>query len=228
MLWKYFCWIPQSTSNWPVVHSDVETLTWSCFCTKDTTKVIENWQFPIPFKLCRNQLSICLQDCTIDEDQNEINVLDEIQPWQQQPLQQQRYQRESGEGPGGYHDFDQDDWDAIEELQLLRDHSKLETDSYSRFKEEDVKSLKLFKKKKQLHKKVWDRQRNEISKIMAEESEGDGDFTVRKNIVEFATYTDPKALRDPSCVNECQAQFSCGTGSAPQFHGPKMVKNINV
>jgi len=157
-----------------------------------------------------------------------MNILDEIQPWQQQPLQPQRNQQQSGDGSKGYHDFDQDDWDAIEELQTLRDQSKLETDSYSRFEKEDVKRLNLLKKKKQLHKKVWDRQLNEISKIMAEASEGDDEIIVRKSIIAFATYTDPQALRDPSCVSECQVQFACGTGSAPQFVGPEIVKATNV
>ncbi|GJJ78706.1 hypothetical protein EMPS_11065 [Entomortierella parvispora] len=213
---------------------DVETLTWTCSCSKDTTKTIQDWQFPVPFKLCRNYLGMCLQECPnsrkperADKDDHEINVMDEFQPWQQQPLQQQRRQQESTGGSEAYHDYDQDDWDAIEELRLLQSQSRLETDTYSRFEPEDVKRLNHLKKSKQLHKQTWERQRNEISRIMAEGGEGDNDFVVRKTIVAFTTYTVPTDLQDPSCVSECLVQFACGTASAPQFDGPDMVNNID-
>ncbi|KAG0046326.1 hypothetical protein BGZ83_008505 [Gryganskiella cystojenkinii] len=139
----------------------------------------------------------------------------------------------NGSGEGDFHDYDQDDWDAIEELELLRDHSRLESDSYSRFEQEDLKLLQLNKKKKQLHKHLWDRHQREISRIMIKESDeksstigSQGDLSaIRGNSVTFMSYSDPTANRDRSCTNDCGAQFACGTELAPQYAGPDIVKN---
>jgi len=47
-------------------------------------------------------------------------------------------------------DFDQDDVHAIEELQLLHRHSRLEEDTYSRFEKEGHRESIAYEKKKQL------------------------------------------------------------------------------
>lgn len=180
---------------------------------------------------------MCLQECpntrqseSDEQEKDSKSLEDDHGTLGQQKLQQSRE---------GYHDYDQDDWDAIEELELLKDRSRLETDSYSRFEQEDLKLLSLNKKKKQLHKQLWTRQRNEISRIMAEEngdggdmvgSQGDlsGNFVVTRNSVAFATYSDPSVHRDKSCVSNCQSQFACGSEFAPQYVGPEMVRNTEA
>ncbi|KAG0356967.1 hypothetical protein BGZ54_000510 [Gamsiella multidivaricata] len=118
-------------------------------------------------------------------------------------------------------DLDQDDWDAIEEVQILQRHSRLEEGAYRRFGEEGYKRNLLNMKKKQLHKHLWAKQRYEINAEHFSKQESElGDANVfRGEGALFTTMIDPTGRRDVHCVARCQTQYSCGTQSAPEYRG---------
>ncbi|KAF8936899.1 hypothetical protein BGZ58_003542 [Dissophora ornata] len=215
----------------PFTQTDVETLEWTCICSGGTIKMFDNWQFPIPFKLCRMNLLDCLQACPgsakISNQGPGAQVADSASGDWQSSRQQQQVRLSLPDGVDN--DFDQDDFDAIEEIQLLQRHSKIEG-SYSRFEEEGRKKNVLNKKKKQLHKQLWAKQRNEIeseSRVEIDVIGGGGDKNDwSQEIIAFTTLSDPTARRDPKCVARCQTDYSCGTESAPVYRGVMQIPRV--
>ncbi|KAF9344570.1 hypothetical protein BGX26_004221 [Mortierella sp. AD094] len=203
---------------------DSETLEWNCVCTSGTSKMFNDWQFPIPFKLCRRSLLTCLKSCpgagNIDMDQ-EVEGSDDGEDAQGESTRQKQQFRMSppveSEGYLG-DDYDEDDYDAIEEIQQPQRHSKLLEDSYSLFEKEGQARIISSEKKRQLHKQLWAKQRREIisEKNWIENNNGD---KPRKDITAFTTLSDPAVRRDAACVSRCQVAYSCGTETAPEFHG---------
>ncbi|KAG0240312.1 hypothetical protein BGX31_002064 [Mortierella sp. GBA43] len=189
---------------------NVETLEWSCVCAAGASKIYNDWQFPIPFKLCRMNQLTCLHACPkLDQNALGQDVTGGISNVRGSRLQQQQQSRVSFPFEASDHiehddddDFDQDDYDAIDEFLRLQHHSRLEEGAYSRFEKEGQQESAVNKKKKQLHKKLWALQRNEL--------EDNGDFI---------TLSDPTAHRDPTCVLRCQGKLACGTKAAPAYRG---------
>ncbi|KAG0302392.1 hypothetical protein BGZ98_007575 [Dissophora globulifera] len=232
---------------------DVETLEWGCVCGDGTTKIFNDWQFPIPFKLCRMHLLSCLHACPrSDYTTNRRGVqavLRAEQQYQHQPEQQQQQQQQQQlnwqmqqsrmslpdgtEGDLVDNDFDQDDYDAIEEIRMLGLHSRLEEDgSYSPFESEGHRKQILNSKKKQLHKQLWAKQRNEIL-VEASESGGGGQSyreidsvdksensgRASKDSIAFTTMSDPAVPHSATCEAQCQTEYDCGTEYAPTYQG---------
>ncbi|KAF9950963.1 hypothetical protein BGZ70_001162, partial [Mortierella alpina] len=77
---------------------------------------------------------------------------------------------------GGDNDFDQDDYDALEEISLLRHRSKLDRASYSRFGEDGARRSTLSAMKKQLHMRQWAKQRSESLAVNRIQAENDDDL----------------------------------------------------
>ncbi|KAF8973447.1 hypothetical protein BGZ46_009850, partial [Entomortierella lignicola] len=44
---------------------DTETLHWECVCKSDAQAPFKDWQFPIPFQLCRQHYLTCLHSCQV-------------------------------------------------------------------------------------------------------------------------------------------------------------------
>ncbi|KAF9394883.1 hypothetical protein BGX21_010187 [Mortierella sp. AD011] len=140
-------WVTNRGSLWD--YSDSETLEWTC----GTSNMFDNWQFPIPFKLCRRSLLICLKSCqdagNIDMDQ-EIRGSDDREDAQGESTQQkQQFKMSLPTDSEGLLDdgYDEDDYDSIE--------GKLLEGSYSQFGKEEKARIILSEKKKQPHKQLW-------------------------------------------------------------------------
>ena len=173
-------------------------------------KAFKDWQLPIPFKLCNSDLWACLQSCpTSGAEQPAANTYDNLQGQHQQS----RLAIMSG---GGGDDFDQDDYDALEEINLLRHRSKLDRSSYSRFDENGARRSMLSAKKKQLHMRQWAKQRNEILAVNRKETETD-DESFRGQSTAFNVVSHPAMQSASACASSCQSSFACGTESAPEY-----------
>ncbi|KAF9113909.1 hypothetical protein BGX27_000598, partial [Mortierella sp. AM989] len=73
------------------------TLHWSCICKSDARAPFQDWQFPIPFQLCRQHLLTCLHSCpTVPKRSNN----------QTQQHSQSAIKRNIGEIGGDYDDID--------------------------------------------------------------------------------------------------------------------------
>ncbi|KAG0252833.1 hypothetical protein BG011_006721 [Mortierella polycephala] len=210
--------------------SDVETLTWSCICAGGQAKLFNNWQFPIPFKLCRQDLWKCFQTCP-----SAITERDISQPKQATKQQQQSRMsiQNTNSNDNSELDYDQDDYDAIEEIQALQYHPKLEDASYLRFKRDVDKYQLLSLKRKQLHKQLWAQQQDgimmkqgvpkvkskseKVKKTKKKSKKHDSGVMYKRSHTAFITMS--VAHRDPTCVSSCESRFSCGEESAPEYHG---------
>lgn len=117
-------------------------------------------------------------------------------------------------------DMDQDDYDAIQELRTLRQYDRLEESSYSRFEVEGLRE-QIATKKKQLHKKLWAiQQRQQQQRI---EVAGNNGAFYNQNTVSFTTVTDPTGRHFAECEAHCHAVLSCGTETAPEYHGIQQI-----
>lgn len=197
--------------------SDSETLAWTCLCKEGTVKTFKDWQLPIPFKLCSSDLWACLQSCpTADTEQPVASTGVNLQSGHQQS----RMAMMSG---GGGNDFDQDDYDALEEIRLLRHGSKLERASYNRFEKDGARRSMLNAKKKQFHMWQWAKQRREILAVNREQLETDDEsFTGQSTAFNIVSH--PALQSASACASTCQSSFACGTESAPEYiSAPKQI-----
>jgi hypothetical protein len=121
------------------------------------------------------------------------------------------------EQPSHMDDMDQDDYDAIQELQTLRQYDRLEDSSYSRFEVEGLRE-QIAAKKKELHKQFWAAEQRQRQRQRIEVAGNNGLFS-RQNTVSFTTVTDPTAQHLAECEAHCHAALSCGTETAPEYHG---------
>ncbi|KAF9100795.1 hypothetical protein BGX27_000253 [Mortierella sp. AM989] len=193
--------------------SDTETLEWSCLCTSGTTNAFNDWQFPIPFKLCRRSLLTCLKSC---QSLGESEMNQEPQSDSNRQRQQIRLSPPIENQSNLVNDYDEDDYDAIEEIQRLQRNLKLFEGSYSKFEKEGRARSILSEKRKQLHRQLWAKQRDEI---ISEKKLIENNNTPWKDITDFTTLSDPTERRDSTCVSGCLVAYSCGTETAPEFHG---------
>ncbi|KAI1297026.1 hypothetical protein EDD11_007262 [Mortierella claussenii] len=199
----------------------VDTLESNCACANGVNKRYKDWEFPIPFKLCRMDLLLCLKKCPVAESNHGDSEL----PAQQFQLQltEQSINDESEYGD----DFDQDDYDAIEQIQQLQQTSKLEDDTYSRFEKEGHIQFMINSKSKLLQKKLWAKQRDEIGEGAGNDGDmkarpgqsGTNDDNLLKNSIAPTTITDPTKRHDAECARHCQSEYSCGTDKAPEYNG---------
>ncbi|KAF8984790.1 hypothetical protein BGZ46_007027 [Entomortierella lignicola] len=206
---------------------DSETLEWSCVCATGTSKVFNDWQFPIPFKLCSRSLLSCLKSCPRieDFDKNQEPGVAHPKVDAQAESNQQRQQSwtpPSTESPVNIDDdYDEDDYDAIEEAQQTPLSLKLTGDSYSRYDKEGIARMITSEKMKHLHRQLWTIQRNEIISEDRRFENNVGDKGSMETTA-FIAFSDP-VHRDPTCVSRCQAEYACGTESAPEFHGVSQI-----
>ncbi|KAG0063877.1 hypothetical protein BGZ89_009557 [Linnemannia elongata] len=108
---------------------EAKTLSWTCTCKDGTRSTFADWQLPIPFQLCRRQLSACLQQCESS---------------QQQTLDRERKAkvstpsvRKRKTGSGGSRDnIKQEEriesMDIADEFQLVRQSARLQAASFSK------------------------------------------------------------------------------------------------
>ncbi|KAH7055208.1 hypothetical protein BKA57DRAFT_501730 [Linnemannia elongata] len=190
---------------------NTETLEWNCVCTAGISNTIHNWQYPIPFSLCRVQLLECIKGCPKIALNPAVND-------QQRRFSTQASSSIDVEGENNSIDMDKDDYDAIQELRILRQQDRLEESSYSRFGVEGLRQ-QIAAKKKQLHKQLWaveqqqqKRQRIEVTGIFS-----------RQNTISFTTVTDPTARHPAECEAHCHSVLSCGTETAPEYHGTQQI-----
>ncbi|KAF9919552.1 hypothetical protein FBU30_010872 [Linnemannia zychae] len=115
-----------------------------------------------------------------------------------------------------HNDMDQDDYDAILELQALHRHGRLEESSYSQFHVERLRE-QINIKKKQLHKKLWTvKQKEKLRKKQQRVKGSDRMFLqVDRNTGSFTTVIDPSAYHEVECEMACHKSFACGTETAP-------------
>ncbi|KAF8948113.1 hypothetical protein BGZ47_006371 [Haplosporangium gracile] len=201
---------------------NTETLEWECVCTAGTTNTIHNWQYPIPFSLCRIQLLECIKGCP------RIN-LDSAVPDQQKrfavqtPLGGDLDGENNGNNDMKQHsdidDVDQNDYNALQELRTLHQHDRLEKPSYSRF-EAEVLREQVAAKKKQLHKHLWATEQRQRQRNKGAES--NGEFS-RQNTISFTTVVDPTSRHLAECEAHCHSVLSCGTETAPQYHDIQQI-----
>ncbi|KAF9434109.1 hypothetical protein BGZ76_008538 [Entomortierella beljakovae] len=184
---------------------NTDTLEWSCVCSSSTKRIFGDWQFPIPFKLCTRDLLSCIKACPESNDMDPSH-------------QKQQVRMSLTNDDNGFDGYDEDDYDALDEIQQLRRNSALIGNSYSRFGAEGQKRMTLSKKKKQLHRQLWVEQRNEI---ISETFPGDANSDDK--ITAFTTFLDTNVYHKPSCVSSCQSVYSCGTEAAPEFHGVQQI-----
>ncbi|KAF9542820.1 hypothetical protein EC957_001540 [Mortierella hygrophila] len=112
--------------------------------------------------------------------------------------------------------MDQDDYDAIQEFRALRQHDRLAESSYSRFEVEGLRQ-QIAAKKKQLHKQLWAaEQRQQLRQIKVA---GNNGVLSRQNTISFTTVADPTARHLAECEAHCHSMLSCGTKTAPEYHG---------
>ncbi|KAG0291511.1 hypothetical protein BGZ96_005105 [Linnemannia gamsii] len=203
--------------------SNTDTLEWNCVCTAGITNTIQKWQYPIPFSLCRIQLLECIKGCP-------KVVLDPAVRDQQRPFAAQA--RPIGDLDGENNDnnmeqhshmddMDQDDYDAIQELRMLRQYDRLEESSYSRFEVEGLRE-QIATKKRKLHKQLWATEQRQRQQQRIEVAGKIKTFS-RQNIVSFTTVTDPTARHLAECEAHCHAVLSCGTETAPEYHGVQQI-----
>ncbi|KAK3837312.1 MAG: hypothetical protein JOS17DRAFT_733828 [Linnemannia elongata] len=195
--------------------SNTETLEWNCVCIAGTTNTIHNWQYPIPFSLCRIQLLECLKGCprialnpAVHDQQKHFSVQTTL----------------SGDAEGENNsndDMDQDDYNAIQELRTLRQHDRLEESSYSRFEVEGLRQ-QIAAKKKQLHKQLWAAKQRQQQRQRSEVAGNNGMFS-RQNTISFTMVTDPTARHLAECEANCHSVLSCGTETAPEYHGTQQI-----
>ncbi|KAF9577964.1 hypothetical protein BGW38_006507, partial [Lunasporangiospora selenospora] len=199
---------------------NVETLEWTCVCADGTDKLVSEWYFPIPFKLCKKELWSCVQQCasvgrfeTAMDDQSP----QQIPEHQQKPLllplspSDQRNEQEGDFGALTYSnhddDYDQDDWDAIEELHALKLRARLEGTSYSRFEKHYDELLLLSKNGDKQHQLFW---KDRLTGADTKSSVVNKDPSIPVG---------SSVNREAACVERCQSQFECGTENAPKFNG---------
>ncbi|KAF9936147.1 hypothetical protein BGZ67_002628 [Mortierella alpina] len=134
--------------------------------------------------------------------------------------QQSRMAMMSG---GGDNDFDQDDYDALEEINLLRHRSKLDRASYSLFDKDGARRSTLNAMKKQFHMRQWAKQRSEILAVNRKQTETD-DESFRGQSTAFNIVSHPAMQSASACASTCQSSFACGTESAPEYiSAPKQI-----
>ncbi|KAF9195418.1 hypothetical protein BGZ50_004591 [Haplosporangium sp. Z 11] len=213
---------------------DVENLTWTCICAGGQAKIFNNWQFPIPFKLCRQDLWRCLQACPSTVTEQDISQHKQMRKQRQQSRMSLQNTKSNDNSEL---DYDQDDCDAVEEIQVLQHHPRLEDASYSRFEKDADKYQLLSLKRKQLHKQLWIQQQDsimmkrEIPKIKSKHKKvkkskkkskkHNSNIMYKKSHIAFLTIS--AVHRDPTCVSSCKARFLCGAESAPEYHGITQV-----
>ncbi|KAG0031952.1 hypothetical protein BGZ81_000218 [Podila clonocystis] len=101
----------------------------------------------------------------------------------------------------GDDDFDQDDFDAIDEVHLLRQKSRLESDPYYRSSNDVQDFVSANKQRQILHKQQWlVAQAQNPSKIE------NHSLTMRD-----------KALKNSDCAAKCEVTLACGTESSPDY-----------
>ncbi|KAF9335183.1 hypothetical protein BG006_000710 [Podila minutissima] len=145
---------------------------------------VPSYQLPIPFELCRNEL------------------------WHQKPEAEQRISPTVNQDAphilaliAGDDDFDQDDFDAIDEVHLLRQKSRLESDPYY-LSSNDVQDFVSANKQRQiLHKQQW---------LVAQAQ-------ILSKIENRSLTVHNKVLKNSHCATKCEATLACGTESSPDY-----------
>ncbi|KAI9239195.1 MAG: hypothetical protein BYD32DRAFT_459971 [Podila humilis] len=184
-----------------------DSLAWTCTCSSGIVPTVPSYQFPIPFKLCRNELRVCLESCI------EAKTSQRSLPEQQQKRRFEAEQRplfipNANEDTAQVlaqmaedDDFDQDDFDAIDEIHLLRQKSRLESDPYYRSGNDGPDFVSPNKQRRILHKQRWlDSQTQNPSKIEK------GSLAVHNTI-----------LQNSDCAAKCDAKLACGSESSPDY-----------
>jgi hypothetical protein len=98
-------------------------------------------------------------------------------------------------------DFDQDDFDAIDEIHMLRQKSRLESDPYYRSGNDGPHFVSPNKQRIILHRQQWlDSQAQNPSKIEK------GSLAVHNEI-----------LQNSDCAAKCEAKLACGSESSPDY-----------
>ncbi|KAK3845054.1 MAG: hypothetical protein J3R72DRAFT_49062 [Linnemannia gamsii] len=205
-------------NNVQTEYCNSETLEWTCVCNQGTSSTINTWQYPIPYSLCRIQLLQCIKSCPrIVKDSSGDSPDQKIRIAVETPLS------------GDEDDMDMDDYNAIQELRVLRQNDRLEESSYSRFQVEGLRE-QLAIKKKQLHKHLWaaeQRQKQRQNRWSETEDGGRSGvgerFSYQNTVVSFTTLTDPTAIREADCVVQCHEVMTCGTETAPEYHGIQRI-----
>lgn len=195
--------------------SNTETLEWNCVCTTGITNTVHNWQYPIPFSTCRIQLLECIKGCP------RIALNPAVHDQQRSFSAQTSPGGDVEGGNNSIDDMDQDDYDAIQELRTLRQHDRLEESPYSRFEVEGLRQ-QIAAKKKQLHRLLWATEQRQQQRQRTEVAGNNGIFS-RQNTISFTTMTDPTARLLAECQAHCHSVLSCGTETAPEYHGAQQI-----
>lgn len=101
----------------------------------------------------------------------------------------------------GDDDFDQDDFDAIDEVHLLRQKSRLESDSYYRSSNDAHDFVSANKQRQILHKQQW----------LVAQAQNPTKIENRSLTVHN------KVLKNSDCVVKCEVKMACGTESSPDY-----------
>lgn len=228
--------------------SDPKTLNWTCACKVETRSTFGDWQLPVPFQLCRRQLSSCLLQC---ESSQRHNFKRERKAGLSSPPLMKREKNGSGRDDNEQ-EQGTEGMDIVDEFQLFRHSARLQATSFSKYRKHQqqqrqhqlrhsVKS-KQQKRRKSTHvgkKRALEHQVNtRIQQHQALKSKAGGaatredtttreagaSVTVTKGKDEVivqppsAYSLDSPVPRDPVCAAQCEHQFSCGTPSAPEYH----------
>ncbi|KAG0038857.1 hypothetical protein BGZ82_010573 [Podila clonocystis] len=98
-------------------------------------------------------------------------------------------------------DFDQDDFDAIDEVHLLRQKSRLESDPYYRSSNDVQDFVSANKQRQILHKQQW---------LVAQAQNP-------SKIENHSLTVHDKVLKHSDCVAKCDVTLACGTESSPDY-----------
>jgi hypothetical protein len=159
--------------------------------------VFKAWQFPIPYKLCTRDLISCIKSCPAVKEGYSG---------------QKKFMTSPTEND---YECDEDDYQAIQEIQELQSGSALLGDSYPKYGKMGHRKMVLGKKVKLLHKQLWSLQRREI---VDDDSDID-EIEASQDFMAFTTFLDPVTDHDPICSSQCQITYACGTETAPEFNG---------
>ncbi|KAK3848140.1 MAG: hypothetical protein J3R72DRAFT_518837 [Linnemannia gamsii] len=195
---------------------DAKTLTWTCTCKNGTRSSFGDWQLPVPFQLCRRQLSSCLQQCESS---------------QQQALERERKATAAATVVAlrerSTNDIEQETetetMDMVDEFQLARHSARLQAASFSRNNNLRQQQKKLgHTAGHSTHKHILKKSKQAARKRALEQSPAGAEATIgpdKNKVPAPAAYSlDPPVPRDPICSAQCARQFSCGTRSAPEYH----------
>ncbi|KAG0339280.1 hypothetical protein BG004_006882 [Podila humilis] len=161
--------------------------------------------FPIPFKLCRNDLMVCLEACL--ENKAPEQQLQQLNAKRKHVRRHSKTEDDESqialELLVNDDDYDQDDFDAFDEIHRLHQKLRLESDPYFCKEEDREQVMSANKRQRLLHKEEWfSSQWSKHSKI--EKQAG------------LAIYSQD-LQRNSDCTAHCQDKLACGTVTASDY-----------